>query len=233
MAMIEINLLPGTKARAKSARRAIDLGALLAGVGDRFKDPWLAIAVISVLVAGSVGGSLWTSQRQVDETLREQETRAVQDSVRFHAVLTRLRLAEAQRDSVLAQMGTISALDRRRFVWPHLLDEIARALPMYTWLRSVAPSSAATTISADQVAADSLPPLAIRVIGVTVDIQALTVFMKQLEASPFIAAVSLATSSVTQLEGKEVNEFTLDFQYERPDPAILRMSPLTLSGPER
>ena len=233
MAMIEINLLPGTKARAKSARRAIDLGALLAGVGDRFKDPWLAIAVISVLVAGSVGGSLWTSQRQVDETLREQETRAVQDSVRFHAVLTRLRLAEAQRDSVLAQMGTISALDRRRFVWPHLLDEIARALPMYTWLRSVAPSSAATTISADQVAADSLPPLAIRVIGVTVDIQALTVFMKQLEASPFIAAVSLATSSVTQLEGKEVNEFTLDFRYERPDPAILRMIPLTLAGPER
>jgi hypothetical protein len=54
-----------------------------------------------------------------------------------------------------------------------------------------------------------------------------------LEASPFIAEVSLATSSVTQAEGKEVNEFTLDLRYERPDPAILRMIPLTLAGPER
>jgi len=130
-------------------------------------------------------------------------------------------------------MGTISALDRRRFIWPHLLDEIARSLPMYTWLRSVAQSSATTTASADQIAADSLPPLAVRVIGVTIDIQALTIFMKQLEASPFISDVSLATSTVTQVEGKEVNEFTLDLRYERPDPATLRTVPLTLSGSDR
>ncbi|MEY4609431.1 MAG: hypothetical protein RL625_1648 [Gemmatimonadota bacterium] len=233
MSMIEINLLPGTKAKPKAARRKIDVAALFAGVGDRFKDPWLAIAVLSVVVAGVVGGSLWTSQRSAEVTLREEETRAVQDSVRFHAVVTRLRLAEAQRDSVLAQMGTISALDRRRFIWPHLLDEIARALPIYTWLRSVAQSSATTTVSADQIAADSVAPLAVRVIGVTIDIQALTVFMKQLEASPFISEVSLATSSVTQVEGKEVSEFTLDLRYERPDPATLRMAPLTLAGPER
>jgi hypothetical protein len=57
--------------------------------------------------------------------------------------------------------------------------------------------------------------------------------MKQLEASPFISDVSLATSTVTQVEGKEVNEFTLDLRYERPDPATLRTVPLTLSGSDR
>lgn len=233
MPMIEINLLPGTTAKPKAARRRIDIGALVAGVGDRFKDPWLAIAVGSVLLAGGIGGAMWNTQRQRAAELLGQETRAVQDSVRFHAVITRLRLAEAQRDSVLAQMGTISALDRRRFIWPHLLDEIARSLPMYTWLRSVAQSSATTTASTDQIAADSLPPLAVRVIGVTIDIQALTIFMKQLEASPFISDVNLATSSVTQVEGKDVNEFTLDLRYERPDPAILRTVPLTMAGPDR
>lgn len=233
MSMIEINLLPGTKAKPRTARRRLNVGALLAGVTDRFKDPWLAIAVISVLLGGGIVGALWNAQRHADAQLRAQETRAVQDSVRFHAVLTRLRLAEAQRDSVLAQLGTIAAIDQRRFIWPHLFDEIARALPMYTWLRSVAQSSAATTASADQIAADSLPPLTLRVIGVTVDIQALTIFMKQLEASPFIADVSLATSSVTQVEGKEVNEFTLDLRYERPDSANVRTVPLTLTGPDR
>ncbi|MFZ9987205.1 MAG: PilN domain-containing protein [Candidatus Nanopelagicales bacterium] len=231
--MIEIDLLPGTQAKPRSTRRRLDLTALVRGIGGRFNDPWLAIAVISVLLGGGIAGGMWNTQRQAEARLREEETRAVQDSVRFHAVLTRLRLAEAQRDSVLAQMGTIAAIDRRRFIWPHLLDEIARALPMYTWLRSVAQSSAATTASADQVAKDSLPPLALRVIGVTIDIQALTIFMKQLEASPFISDVSLATSSVTQVEGKEVNEFTIDLRYERPDTAILRTVPLTLAGGER
>lgn len=233
MSMIEINLLPGTKAKPKSARRRIDIAALLAGVGDRFKDPWLAIAVLSVVIGGGIAGTLWNTQRRAEGEWREKETRAVQDSVRFHAVLTRLRLAEAQRDSVLAQLGTIAALDRGRFIWPHLLDEIARALPMYTWLRSVAQSSSATIPSADQIASDSLPPLGLRVIGVTIDVQALTIFMKQLEASPFISDVNLATSSVTQVEGKEVSEFTLDLRYARPDSASIRLVPLTLAGPDR
>lgn len=229
--MIEINLLPGTKAKPKVARQKIDFGALFAGVGDRFKDPWLAVAVISVLVAGGIAGTMWRGQRATELELRERETKAVQDSVRFHAVLTRLRLAEAQRDSILKQLGAIAAIDQQRYVWPHVLDEIARALPMYTWLRSVAQSSAAVTASADQIAADSLPPLGVRVVGVTVDVQALTVFMKQLEASPYFSAVNLAVSSVTQVEGKEVNEFTLDLRYSRPDPATIRTVPLTLQVP--
>lgn len=228
--MIEINLLPGTKAKPKAARRQLDLRALFAGVGDRFKDPWLAIAILSVLLSAGVGGTLWTSQRGEAAALADRETKAVQDSVRFHAVLMRLRLAEAQRDSILTQMGTISALDRQRFVWPHILDEVARALPTYTWLRSVAQSSVATTFSADQIAADSVPPLALRVIGVTIDIQALTIFMKQLEASPYFSDVNLAVSAVTQVEGKEVNEFTLDLRYQRPDPSTLRMVPLAVAA---
>ena len=233
MAMIEINLLPGTTAKPKAARRRIDLGALVAGFGGRFSDPWLTIALGSVMLAGAIGGTMWNLQRRMATDLLSQETRATQDSIRFRAVITRLRTAEAQRDSVLAQMGTISVLDRRRFIWPHLLDEIARSLPMYTWLRSVAQSSAVTTASVDQIAADSLPPLAVRVIGVTIDIQALTIFMKQLEASPFIADVNLATSTATEVEGKAVNEFTLDLVYERPDPALLRTVPLTVPGPDR
>ena len=107
-----------------------------------------------------------------------------------------------------------------------MLDEVSRALPTYTWLKSIAPSGAATALSAEQIAAGEAPPLGIRVIGVTVNIQALTIFMKQLEDSPFLQNVTLAVSAVAQVEGKEVTEFTLDMAYETPDPALLQSIPL-------
>ena len=34
-------------------------------------------------------------------------------------------------------MAIIQEIDAGRYVWPHILDEIARALPDYTWLREV------------------------------------------------------------------------------------------------
>jgi Tfp pilus assembly protein PilN len=216
--MIEIDLLEGASARRPRGRWRLDLGALLRGTGERFRDPWLVIAILSVGLALGLGGAMGIVQRQEAVALQEEETLAVQDSVRFHAVLERLRTAQAQRDSVVAQMGTIVALDRQRFLWPQLLDEIARALPVDTWLRSVAQSSAATTPSAEQVAADSLPPLTLRLVGMTLDLQALTNFMRQLEASPLIADVRLAASSMTPVEGQSVNEFTLDLRAERPVP---------------
>jgi len=126
-------------------------------------------------------------------------------------------------------MSVIAAVDAERFVWPHVLDEVSRALPTYTWLRSIAPSGAAAALSAEQIAAGELPVLGIRVIGVTVNLQALTQFMKQLEDSPFLANVTLAVSAVATVEGKEVTEFTLDLSYERPDPALLQTVPLPLS----
>jgi Tfp pilus assembly protein PilN len=110
-----------------------------------------------------------------------------------------------------------------------VLDEVSRALPTYTWLRSIAPSGAATALAAEQIAAGEASALGIRVIGVTVNIQALTQFMKQLEDSPFLANVTLAVSAVATVEGKEVTEFTLDLSYERPDPALLQTVPLPLS----
>lgn len=232
--MIEIDLLTGdAAARPPGTRRRIDLGSLLAGARDRVRDPWLVIATLSVVLSVGLGVGSWITQRAAGATLRAQETLAVQDSVRFAAVLARLGAAETQRDSVMAQMTSIAAIDRQRFIWPHLLDEIARALPAEAWLRSIAQGSASTAPSVDQLAADSVPPLTIRLVGVTVDIQALTVFMKQLEASPFIAEVGLASSSVMQVEGQTVNEFALDLRYERPASARLLMVPLVGPGADR
>ncbi|MBP9106350.1 MAG: PilN domain-containing protein, partial [Gemmatimonadaceae bacterium] len=75
----------------------------------------------------------------------------------------------------------------------------------------------------------STEPLRFRVIGNTVDIQALTRFMKVLETSPFVQNVQLARSELVMVDGKEVTEFQLDAEYERPEKGTLTTAPVSLS----
>lgn len=69
-----------------------------------------------------------------------------------------------------------------------------------------------------------------RVVGHTVDIQALTRFMKSLEASPFIQNVQLSRSDLVQAEGKEVTEFTLEAETQPPPPFAIKTVPLIVSA---
>lgn len=228
--MIEINLLPGArKKKGSSGGSSLDVRALVASLGERFKDPWMGIAVGGAAIGLLAIGGMFYMQRNATAALAEQERVAVQDSTRFEGVLRSTRVAAAQRDSILRQMAIIAAIDGDRFIWPHVMDEIARALPTYTWLRSVAQTNAATTVSPEAVAAGIAPRLAIRLVGLTVDVQALTIFMKQLEASEFLENVTLAGSDATTVEGKQVTEFTLDMAYSKPPESAVRLVPLTIA----
>ena len=69
-----------------------------------------------------------------------------------------------------------------------------------------------------------------KIVGHTVDIQALTRFMKSLEASPFIQNVQLRQSDLVQTEGKEVTEFTLEAETQPPPPFAIKTVPLVVSA---
>lgn len=69
-----------------------------------------------------------------------------------------------------------------------------------------------------------------KIVGHTVDIQALTRFMKSLEASPFIQNVQLTRSDLVQAEGKEVTEFTLQAETQSPPPFVVKTVPLVVSA---
>ena len=56
------------------------------------------------------------------------------ENKRFKAFLAEKRHQEIIRDSLVAQIGVIRTVDGDRYVWPHVLDEVTRALPAYTWL---------------------------------------------------------------------------------------------------
>src|SRR5207247_1662894 len=56
---------------------------------------------------------------------------------RFDAVIAQKRQSERIRDSLAAEINIIRGIDADRYVWPHVLDQITKALPPYTWLTGV------------------------------------------------------------------------------------------------
>jgi Tfp pilus assembly protein PilN len=248
--MIEINLLPGSGKKARRGGGAkVDIGAMVASVRDRVREPWLIAAVATSAIALAVCGWLYVAQTKRETRLEEELQAAVQDSTRYASVLREREKAEAKRDTVLRSLNLIRAIDDDRFVWPHILDEVSRALPPYTWLVSLgftgtgqgqsaiatvapAPAPAEPGKRKRRGAIDTAIPrdsVRLRLVGNTVDIQALTRFMKQLESSPFIENVQLAKSERAQDNGKEITQFQLDMLYSRPDPTLVRRVPLAVS----
>ena len=237
--MIEINLNPGTSRKSKGRGASFSLSSLGGDSKSSFKDPFLLAAIASLIVAAGTVGTMHLSQTAKAAELAEREEQAVADSTRFAAVLRQRRSAEAKRDSVMKQLTVIRAIDADRFIWPHVMDEVSRALPPYTWLKTLAvaaPQPAPLGTGPAPVPGDTTKAAApvvelarFRLVGNTVDIQALTRFMKLLEASPFIQNVQLARSEMAMVDGKEVTEFTLDAQYERPDSSMITTVPVSLS----
>jgi Tfp pilus assembly protein PilN len=241
--MIQINLLPGAQKRSRGGSSGIDLGAFFSATATKIRDPYLVTAVVCILACAGAVGTLTVRQMQHSTALSVEEQKQTEDSTRFASVLREKRKAEAQRDSVLRQLSIIKSIDNDRYVWPHVLEEISRALPEYTWLISIDQTSAPTTASdigphnpkdkkANKEPASppvAPPPMQFKIVGNTVDIQALTRFMKLLEASSFVQNVQLEKSLLTNVDGKDVTEFTLDAEYKMPDSTAIRTIPLTLS----
>jgi Tfp pilus assembly protein PilN len=252
--MIEINLLPGSGKKARSRSAGFALGGVLSGIIAQVKDPYLMGAAAVVILAAVATVGLWGLQQSTSSRLDRELQTAVQDSIRFGLMIKERRKVLAQRDEVLNQLTMIKTIDDNRFTWPHIMDEVSRALPPYTWLTSMAQTSAvpappgseapppttgaaprpatpATPGAKPMTAADSAAAskLTFRLIGQTVDIQALTRFMKDLEASPFIENIQLIKSVTIIVDSREVTEFQLDAAWETPDPSVIRTVPVSLA----
>lgn len=239
--MIEINLLPGTGKKTRSRSAGIDIAGAIGKIMARVKDPYLLAAVASAILAAVAVGGMFTIQGASAALLANSLQTATQDSIRFSAVIREKHKVEAERDSVLRQVKIIESFDDRRFIWPHIMDEVSRALPPYTWLTAITqnvapaprrpppPPKGAKKGAAAPPTDSAPPPVQFRITGNTVDIQALTRFMKLLEASPFIENVQLVKSTLIVVDGKEVTEFQLDAQYEHPDSSLVRTVPVSLS----
>ena len=179
-----------------------------------------------VVVAGVLGTLGWwymglsSRQRDVqvelDDALQDSANYAdaLQDSANYADLIQRNATLAARRDSIAQKVDIIQEIDALRYVWPHLLDEVARALPDFTWLTQVIQVSVGETVD-------------FQVRGLAGNNRAMTTFWRQLEESPFIRSVQLVQSEqVLQPSGQLVYEFQLDCVYARPPLDLLETIPL-------
>lgn len=177
----------------------------------------------SLLMAfGSLGISirlaLGTSQRiaHLDATLRV----ALQDSVwAAEQLRTRLRL-ENRHDSLAARVKLIEEIDARRYDWPHLLEEVAVAVPDGVWITRIGDVT------------PGWPGIRLRVEGKTLDNLALTRFWNALEASFFMENVELARTEHDEVrepgpdgEAGDAYHFAIEADWENPPHDILDFVP--------
>ncbi len=238
--MITVNLRPDLKRkRARSPLQGVMES--VRGVGTKVKDPLLLASVAAwVGVIGWLGYIVVGTTRELNALEPKLEQARVEHK-RFKAFLVEKRHQETIRDSLVAQIGVIRTVDGDRYVWPHLLDEVTKALPAYTWLvdmghaapavapvTQVAPAADAkkdTTAAAPFVS----PPVVFNVNGRTVDIQAYTRFLRQLEASPWITEVTPVSAQTVVEKERPVTAFTIRATYRQADSAYIRTVPLSES----
>jgi Tfp pilus assembly protein PilN len=213
--MITINLKPGSRRAKTGASWASGLSTLKA-LPQKVKDPWPVAAIVAWVLTVAFLGWVGIGSSVRLNRMETQLTAARSENLRFRSLIADRRRAEAAKDAVVTQIATIRSVDGDRFVWPHILDEITRALPPYTWLTDVS-AMAQPTAPAD--AADSTvvapPPVGVQIIGRTMDIQGFTRFMRELEDSAWLRDVTLISTSTLIDHGRAVTVFTVKASYVR------------------
>lgn len=238
--MIEINLLPGKKKKAAGGGAGLkfalpDFQGLIASI----KNPWLLVAsAASVIVVGG-GLLLFITQSTRLRVLNSRLSEVQAEKRRFDAVIAQKRQSEKIRDSLVAEINIIRGIDADRYIWPHVLDQLTKALPPYTWLTGVSPAGGGLTApgapgstAPASATPDSTGRTQVRVwiTGSTVDIQAYTTFLRQLAASPWLTDVTPATTSTIIEADRPVTAFNVAVRFKVADSVYMRTVPLTQSA---
>ncbi len=227
--MIEINLLPGKKKKKKAGAgfQLPDFQELVANV----KDPLLIGAVVAWVGAILVIGFVFITETARGASLSEQESRLEAQELQFRNVINQRRRLVRLRDSLVAELNEIRDIDGDRYVWPHILDEVSRALPDYTWLVGLDVVQAPPVFAAGQPADTAQVPrdVRFRVDGRTSDIGAYTRFLRQLAASPWIGDIDPGATQTVLEDDKPLTAFSIMATFRQADSAFMQTVPLDAS----
>jgi Tfp pilus assembly protein PilN len=240
--MITVNLRPGQKRKRRAGNPFAGLLNGFSGLKElsaKVKDPLLMGAVGAWVFVAAGLGLIYLNQVRQLYTLEPRLEQARSEHRRFKAFLADKRRQEKIRDSLLAQITVIRSVDGDRYIWPHLLDEITKALPAYTWLVDLGfttppapparPAGAPADTTADSMMVVKRPAVAFQINGRTIDIQAYTRFLRQLEASPWIVDVMPVSAQTVVEKERPITAFTIRATYNRADSAYIRTAPFSQS----
>ena len=217
--MIEVNLNPS--GRKQRAGRGFSLSMPKFGRGEggegRGTDWWSLAAVAAWLLALGYMGLTWNGVTTEQEDLQVRLETAQADSARFAAQSARIAALRARRDSINDRIETIQTIDQGRYIWSHIMDEVARAVPEYTWVTGI-------------LAQSSEPSPMFQIEGYAGTQTAVAVFGSQLEASPFIEQVQVQEIQAADVgdpgSQQRVQSYIIQAVYVQPPAEELESVPL-------
>ena len=220
--MIQINLLPGPKKKKKAGGAGFEMpnfGELMAKV----KDPLLLGAIGAwVVVAAGVGFTYFARVRQV-ETVTAQKTQMERQAKQFSILIAQKKKSDSLRVKLEAEIAAIKMIDGDRYIWPHTLEEITKALPDYTWLVNVEFIKGAESTDTSNHAP---PPVRFQIEGRTSDIEAYTRFVRQLSNSPWLTNIIVGAAQTVTESDRPVTAFTITATYREADMSYKRTVPV-------
>jgi Tfp pilus assembly protein PilN len=204
--MIKINLIPGATKRSK--RRVPSLGGMKpkASLSLPSVDRWMLFLVAAWIIGPAVTGWLFLGAQNRTTELGVAIEGARMDSIRYAEMRRMNDILLARQDSIAQKLQIIREIDAGRYSWVHIMDEIARALPPYTWLQQVVTRPIDTSLDTPHF----------QIEGRAGNTLALTEFMQELEASPFLRSIRLVTTDQVRDGEHVLYSFVLDGVFQHP-----------------
>lgn len=215
--MIRINLVPG--AARKSKRRLPSFGTFRIRSGAPrvpSVDRWLLFVITAWIVGPLTVGWLFVGTRNRIAELNVAIESARLDSIRYAEMRRINETLLARQDSIALKLQVIQEIDAGRFAWVHIMDEIARSLPPYTWLMNVASRPGEASFDAPRFTLE----------GRAGNTFAIVEFMQELEASPFLRSITLVTTDQVREGEALIYSFTLEGEFQTPPPDVIQTVPL-------
>lgn len=221
--MIEINLLPGKKRKKAGAGFTMPEFGELAG---KIRDPILVAAIgVWVAVIALVGFTFVTETAKL-ASLRDEVESVTADARRFNTLIRDKERQERLRDSLVVELQAIREIDADRYVWAHIMEEVTKALPDFTWLVNVEYVPAPAAEALEEVEVVEKPPVRVSLSGRTADIGAYTRFLRNLGNSPWLTDVQPGPTETVMESDRPVTAFTITATYQQADSAFIRTAPV-------
>lgn len=209
--MIEINLVPGAAKRRRRGGGGVGLPGKLKGVKLPEFDRLMAFTVVMWLVVPALTLWMFLQQRGDRDELQAQYEAMQLDSANLASVYAQVAELDTIRRLVAERVAVIEEIDQARYNWPHIMEEVYRAIPDFLWLDNLRDVP---------LGADPMQP-SFSIAGKAANPYAVSDFMVNLEASPFIKDVRYTTLEQTEDNGKQVYAFVVDGTWENPPPDVI------------
>ncbi len=222
--MIEINLLPGRKRkkRAGAGFALPDFGVLAGKVRDPLLLGTLGIWAVVLVVVGYT----FLTERAGAGRLASERDNAAERSLLFSGMIEEKQQQEKLRDSLVAELTSIREIDSDRYIWAHIMEEVAKALPDFTWLVGLEFVPALSPDAVEEADVLARPPVRFTIDGRAEGIRAYTRFLRNLGNSPWIADVEPGATQTVLDDERPVTTFTITGTFQQADSAFVRSVPL-------